>query len=554
MRVIKKSLRAKFTLILSLVGVIPLLISGVFFYITSKEAFFENVYKELRWNVNNVSETIGGLFNESARDLLLASQNAAFRMYFEDRAGRAHWAAEQRKTLKQLRKVYPDMMDEACFIDETGQEIARIVFDTLAKEHELSPDEEGTRFFAMAFAMNEGEAFQGLPEISADTHRWVLPMATPIVVRGKKAAILHFELNMEYFQTFLKRSINPDRGYGFIINDNGEFVANTLLDISPTGQFPHAVTSETPIPLMNVYKMMMEGKSGIEEFSLEGKTYYISYRPVATTPQRGFNENRWSIGYVIAADKVYVEASIVRYNILSVAVTLFLVLIIANVTGNYITRPIRNLVDATKKVAAGEMPSIDIRSADEIGQLSSAFNVMAEAVKRRDAALKDLAVTDGLTALFNHRHFKAELEKAFKSAQRYKRPLSLIMADVDYFKHYNDEHGHTYGDTTLKKVAGVILKNAREVDIAARYGGEEFALILPETDAEGALVVAERIRMKVEEEDFPFEESQPDGDLTISAGVASVTEDMKDEIDLINAADKALYRAKELGRNRVCRG
>ena len=196
------------------------------------------------------------------------------------------------------------------------------------------------------------------------------------------------------------------------------------------------------------------------------------------------------------------------------------------------------------------MPKVLVKRDDEIGQLSDSFNIMVDAVKRRDEALNALAITDGLTGLYNHRYFKSELDRHVKAAQRFSRPLSLIIADIDYFKHYNDRNGHAQGDVALKAVASVFMKSVREVDMAARYGGEEFVVILPETPVEGALVAAERIRKKVEEETVLNEETQPNNRLTVSIGVAAL-KDGDDMLKLIEAADQALYRAKDEGRNRV---
>ena len=378
-----------------------------------------------------------------------------------------------------------------------------------------------------------------------------MPNATPITAAGAKAAILHFEISMGYFQRLLKDSINPERGYGFIINDKGEFLAHTLMDIKEDRPFPNAITPDTPAGLLNIYKKILEGASGIEQFTLGNKDYYISFRPINTAPLRGVNENRWAIAYVLPSDKVYVEASLLRYNLAVVGLTLLAVVLAASLVGNYVTRPIRTLARAAHKVAAGEMPKIEVKSADEIGELSGSFNIMIEAIKRRDEALKALALRDGLTGLYNHRHFKAELEREIKSAVRFARPLSLIMMDVDHFKRYNDSHGHTYGDAALQKIGEVLRRATREVDLTARYGGEEFAVILPETAFENALVVAERIRKRMEEEPVPFKETQPEGALTLSLGVAAMNENLRDAQSLIEAADKALYNAKELGRNRV---
>lgn len=551
MNFLKNSIRAKISAAIFFIALVPLAVMSVFFYFTSKDAMFKNVYKELTWNVNEASSQIDKLFQDTGKDLVLASQNTAFKMYFLDKGHRDAWLGEQKKTLKHLRSIYPDMLDEACFIRADGQEIARIVLDKLAKENELSSGEERSHFFKEAFKVNEEEVFHGEPVISEDTGRWVLPVATPIVVNGKKAAILHFEISMTHFQRLLKKIINPDRGYAFVINDKGEFLARTDMNIGEKEPFPKVLSPDTPAGLAEIYKKMTAGGKGIDQFSFKGKDYYIIYRPVDAGFKDRLNENKWSIAYVLSSDRIYVEFSIIRYTILTITVIILLVLILTYFIGEYVARPVRELAEATKKVASGEMPSFEVKSNDEIGQLSRAFRTMAEAIKRRDEALRALAVTDGLTGIYNHRHFKDELEKAVKAAHRFKRPLSLLMADIDHFKNYNDAHGHTYGDAALRKVAELFSHNLREIDTAARYGGEEFAMILPETSLKDALAVAERIRLRIREEQFPFEEQQPNNDVTISIGAAELDEETSDAISLINAADKALYSAKEHGRDMV---
>jgi diguanylate cyclase (GGDEF)-like protein len=542
-------LRIKFTLVLLLVGVVPLVSASLFFYFASKKALFNSVFRELKWSVNEVAVTIESLFDGTGKDLLLASQSSAFRMYFKEPGKKGYWLAEQHKTLEHLRSIYPEILDEACFIDSTGKEICRIVHDELAAEEDLSSEEDRSIFFKEAFGMKEGMVYQGRPMISEDTERWVLPNATPIVVDGRKAAILHFEVTMTYFQRLLDKAINPDRAHGFILNDEGEFMAHTRLQIGERDRFPMAVTKETPEGLKEIYGRMMAGGSGIEEFTEGGKAFYLSYRPVKSDPRAGVNMNKWSIGYVLPADRVYVELSILKYNLLAIGATLLVVIILANLLGKYVTKPIRELAVASTRVALGKLPKIEVMRDDEIGQLSESFNRMVDAVNRRDTVLKELATTDGLTGLYNHRFFKSELVKEVKSALRFNRPLSLLIADVDWFKQYNDTYGHTAGDMALKKISNALLKSTRDVDIAARYGGEEFSIILPEAGIKDALEIAERIRRAVAEEGLHID--KPGGVLTISIGVAELTGGVKDAEGLIKEADKLLYRAKELGRNRV---
>ncbi len=165
---------------------------------------------------------------------------------------------------------------------------------------------------------------------------------------------------------------------------------------------------------------------------------------------------------------------------------------------------------------------------------------------------KTLAITDGMTSLYNYRYFTERLCEEFERAKRYKRDISLIMIDIDFFKKYNDAHGHPKGDILLKDFSEILRKTLRDSDILARYGGEEFVIILNETANDVAVEVAEKLRKAVELKDFEGGESQPVGRVTISLGVASYADGMKSTDDLVKNADNALYRAKEEGRNRVC--
>ena len=164
--------------------------------------------------------------------------------------------------------------------------------------------------------------------------------------------------------------------------------------------------------------------------------------------------------------------------------------------------------------------------------------------------LELLSITDGLTKLHNHRHFQDELQRAFEESQRYQRPLSLAMIDIDFFKKINDTYGHAAGDDVLKQVSALYGTSVRSTDLVARYGGEEFAVMMPETTLQDAIAFAEKIRTLIEA--TPLQTQAGPIQCTVSLGVSSVPHSrIHTAKELIVAADRALYRAKRGGRNQV---
>jgi diguanylate cyclase (GGDEF)-like protein len=160
------------------------------------------------------------------------------------------------------------------------------------------------------------------------------------------------------------------------------------------------------------------------------------------------------------------------------------------------------------------------------------------------------AVTDPLTGLWNRRHMAETLEREVSRALRFGHPISLIILDVDDFKKINDRQGHLQGDIVLEHVADVVREAIRSIDVAARYGGDELALILLETDREGASVLAERLREQVRDTEVP---RRDDGTMsvTISVGVATIPDSAGDLESLVDSADRALLRAKRAGKNQI---
>ncbi len=220
---------------------------------------------------------------------------------------------------------------------------------------------------------------------------------------------------------------------------------------------------------------------------------------------------------------------------------------------DYITKPVNRIELRARVHSVLKLKEeIDQRKIRE-KELMDLAGRLAEANKR----LKEMAIRDELTGLHNRRHFMEQAKGEFQRHRRYRNPLSMLMMDADHFKTINDTYGHSVGDLALAALADIGRRQLREVDIFARIGGEEFAILLPETDIQEAAVVAERIRSAVEQSCLRVE--KPDHDIeasqglrfTISIGAAQTNDTIPDIDTLLKLADRALYAAKEGGRNRV---
>ena len=162
---------------------------------------------------------------------------------------------------------------------------------------------------------------------------------------------------------------------------------------------------------------------------------------------------------------------------------------------------------------------------------------------------KHMSITDPLTGLFNRRHFESNLDREYSRAKRYKNELSFAIIDIDFFKKINDTYGHSCGDYVLKEVAYIISNTFRISDMVFRYGGEEFVVILTETPLENSIIPLERLRKAVEDSKFVFNKQEIK--VTVSVGASSINEDVTNAWEMFDLADKALYFAKENGRNQV---
>lgn len=312
----------------------------------------------------------------------------------------------------------------------------------------------------------------------------------------------------------------------------------------------------------------------VEKRSFEGQEVLLLALPVRSGLRWGTLEARFSLA------RMQAEVARLRLKALGIS-ALAVVLALAGLwlgLWRLVIRPVDRLEKAAGSLRCGEFDCrVEVTGKDELSRLAQAFNQAADQLGRYTHELEDLvkerseeiirknreledanrqlellAITDGLTGLYNKRHWLErvggfEIIRARRGGHR----LSVLMLDVDHFKHYNDRQGHLAGDRALKRITELLKENLRLTDIPGRFGGEEFCVALLDTDLKAARQVAEKIRRVVEGENFPGGEEQPGGRLTVSIGVAELDRERDRLEDLLQRADEALYRAKEKGRNRV---
>jgi diguanylate cyclase (GGDEF)-like protein len=290
----------------------------------------------------------------------------------------------------------------------------------------------------------------------------------------------------------------------------------------------------------------------------------VSYESLAGTDVVGSLKRvprvRWAILAEIPADTAYWQ--VLRFRNMTLMIVGALLLVVSAVAyrlGILIVRPLERLTKGAAEVANGDL-AVDLPAAKgEVGDLTLVFNHMVERLRHgrqeldavneklrgQNEELERLSTVDALTGLHNRRFLTQRLSDELLRSYREKCSFTVLMADVDEFKKYNDAFGHPAGDEVLRKVASILLASTRAVDCTARYGGEEFAVLLADTVGEGALQVAERIRARVAAEEFPGRT------ITISIGMAEFPVHGHSAEAVISRADEALYAAKRAGRNRI---
>jgi diguanylate cyclase (GGDEF)-like protein len=506
-----------------LATLIPTLVMSVVSYQQNRESLTETIAAELRGTASEAAREIDSWVAERLDALRVSASSYVVTENLARIQGRDGDKAlsRLRSYLNSLRERFPDQ-EALLILDASG----RVVASSSGRTGNTRLSAEGLN------GLKTGEALVGDAYWDSALGRAVIMLAVPIrEADGRFVAAFAAKLNLHAVADLLQRLSPHDSGDVAVLTDQGKLVIRSHVSSSELmrTKLPEAITG----PLSD-----KEGQT-VSYKRADGREVIGALRRVPRL--------RWAAVAEIARAEGRVDRLRSSTGLL-IAALLVIVGLLAWILASLTARPLGRLTTAAAKVAAGDL-SIELPAGGigEVGYLTRVFNTLVARLREREsqAELERLSVTDALTGLYNRRHLMGTLASEVQRSRRLRRPISVLLADVDHFKQYNDTHGHPAGDVALSRIADILRKTTRGVDCVARYGGEEFLVLLLETTVGTAAIVADRIRAKVEAEEFAG------GRITVSIGVAECPSHGDTPESLIESADAALYEAKDGGRNRV---
>ena len=379
-----------------------------------------------------------------------------------------------------------------------------------------------------------GDPVLGDPARADSSAPATMEIAVPITsANGRFLGVLGARLNFSGIEQVLDNLVESGSGQRLLIaQQDGRVVAD-------------AGVSLATLPGDVLRQMHQAESTSVDYRAPDGEAVIGTQQLIPAT--------EWSAVAEVPASFAFAE--IRRMRIATALLVLVLLLVVGSLAyalGLLIVRPLERLSSAAKRVAGGDLDTdVPASGSGELSQLAGVFNDMVRRLRDGRSELERLSVTDELTGLSNRRRLMAELDREVRRSDRHGHPFAVLMLDVDRFKQFNDTFGHQAGDAVLKRLARILRDSTRDVDTVARYGGEEFMVILPETAGAVAARVAERIRSRAEGDRFRPPDKTLELAVTVSVGFAIFPEHAKAPETLIEAADQALYKSKEAGRNRV---
>jgi diguanylate cyclase (GGDEF)-like protein len=482
----------------------------------------DQVAPELRGASADVAWDIDQWLSDRLRDLRVAATGYAAAQNLARIQSNAEALGRLRDYLNSVRERCPDC-DALLVVDARGRFVTS----------------SGGRMSGVQFsqdrltALRTGDALVGDAYWDAGLGKAALALAVPIrQADGRYVGALMAKLNLRSVADILQRVAPADSGDVYLMNEQGRFILRS--------RSSSAELMRTKVPPAMLQALIDREGATVEYKRADGRDVIGTLRRVPAL--------RWAALVEMPRAQALRRAG---GSGSGTGVTLVLLLAGAGLVayvGLLMVRPLERLAGVAAKVAAGDL-SVEIQSAGrgEVGTLAQVFKNLVARLREREGQgeLERLSVTDALTGLYNRRHLMGTLANEVQRSRRLRRTFSVLLADVDHFKQYNDTHGHLGGDAALVKVAEILRKMTRGVDSVARYGGEEFLVMLIEAPIATAAAVGERIRARVAAEEFSG------GKMTVSVGAAEYPTHGDTPEELIASADAAMYEAKGGGRDRV---
>src|SRR5438132_6949902 len=519
------SIRSNILVFAVLATLIPTLVTSLVSYRQNRQLLTEQIAAELRSASSEAARELDLWLNERLDELRAAASSSVIAENLAKIQGREEVQAlgRLRDYLNSVRQRLPD--DEALLVIDAG---GRVVTSSSGRVGGVRLPPDGLN------RLRTGDALVGDAYWDGAIGKPAIVLAVPIrQADGRFLGAFTAKLNLRPVAELLQRLAPDDPQDVYLITDQGKLI------IRSRGSSADLMRTRLPETTTRVL------------LDREGQT--VVYKRADGRDVIGALRRMPRLGWAAVAELPQAEAlrevgRLRNATALMVAALLAAVGLMAYVLGLVIVRPLERLTAAAAKVAGGDL-SVDLPAggAGEVGYLTHVFNTLVARLREREsqAELERLSVTDALTGLSTRRYLMGTLASEAQRSRRLRRPFSVLLADVDHFKQYNDTQGHPAGDAALTKIADILRKQTRAVDCVARYGGEEFLIVLLETTVATAALVAERIRARVASEEFAG------GSMTLSIGVAECPSHGDTPETLIASADAALYEAKGAGRDRV---
>ncbi|MCP5251355.1 MAG: diguanylate cyclase [Burkholderiales bacterium] len=539
-----KSIKSKIFVFALLATLIPSVILGLLSFHQNDSSIRENLTRELRTLANHASSELISWINRNIQD---ATPLTTSRIMIEVLSNPANLQNDEKSQAHNMLNNYLRLVQarldkflELTVID-TQQEIIASSSDQSFLNKSLLND---------LISLDSSQQSFILPPVTNEQFDTVtVSIALPILsYENYILGQLVVTYDLQSIRPKMEDPIKSSRGEILMVNTHGQLLLTSHGPSDPTAQLsPDAYQSLVDNPGELHYFQDFSQKQVI------GLAQKINVLPVIIIAGRNYEE--------VYAARIEQRDSFV----ILVCTSIFIVAAIAIYLGRSIVTPLQSLIDATNQIVKGnlDIPLTSVVRKDELGRLAQMFNHMTEKLRQSQAEiltaneelriknqlLEELCVTDSLTGLYNRSKLNQIISDEISRSHRNKRPFTILMIDIDYFKELNDSLGHIAGDEILATVSRTLTQSIRSIDFAARYGGDEFIIVLTETTAKEATITAERIRAQVSE--ISCSVVNKPINVTLSIGIAQ--SELKDTspTDLITRADNALYEAKKAGRNQA---